>query len=48
MEENIERMSRMNGAELMFETETVNENFKKYEKFHKYLENSDHGENSER
>lgn len=48
MKENIDRMSRFTPAEWAMDKEKTEENLKKYEDFHRDLERSDMGENSQR
>jgi len=48
MEENLDRLSRFSPLEWQESNEVTEENFKKYEDFHKDLARSDQGENSER
>lgn len=48
MEENLERMSRFSPMEWEADKEVTEENFEKYAEFHKDLERSDMGEDSER
>ncbi len=48
MEENIDRLSRFTPQEWQMDKEATEMNFKKYEDFHKELERTDKGEESER
>lgn len=48
MEENIERLSRFTPYELEIENIAAEENIAKYPEFHRDLDRSDMGENSER